>query len=121
LAGLPRDGDDRAIMTERRTRRSRVHIEALAMFLDAQRTKLRSRGLAVMTRDGRMLAGSGPSTERLARTAIAIHEGRDDVACETTDVATWWLRAGGVEVVLASRGGRLSYDLGSGVRRILTS
>ena len=37
------------------------------------------------------------------------------------DVATWWLRAGGFEVVLVSQGGRLSHDLGSGVKRILSS
>ena len=85
------------------------------MFLESQRTTLRARGLAVTTRDGRMLAGAGPSPERLARAAIEIHEARDDAAEKAKGVATWWLRAGGHEVVLASRGGRLSHDLGSGV------
>jgi hypothetical protein len=108
-------------MIERRTRRSPVHVEALAMFLESQRGRLRARGLAVTTRDGKLLAGVGPSPERLASAAIAIHEARDDAAATAKDVATWWLRAGGLEVVLASRGGRLSHDLGSGVKRILSS
>ena len=90
------------------------------MFLESQRTKLQASGLAVTTRDGQLLAGAGPSPERLARAAIQIHEARDDAAEKTKNVATWWLRAGGVEVVLASQGGQLSHDLGSGVRRILS-
>ena len=108
-------------MTERRTRRSQVRVDALAMFLESQRTRLRAVALAVTTRDGKMLAGAGPSPERLARQAIEIHEGRDGGGPKVANIATWWLRAGGVEVVLASRGGRLSHDLGSGVRRILSS
>jgi len=76
------------------------------MFLESQRTKLGARGLAVTTRDGQRLATAG-SPGWLARNA--------------TNVATWQLCAGGVEVVLASLGGRLSHDLGSGVKRILTS
>jgi len=108
-------------MTERRARRSGARFEALALFLESQRTKLGSRGLAVTTRSGRLLAAAGPSPEILARDAIRIHEGRDDGAHKTVDVATWWLRAGDAEVVLASRGGRLSHDLGSGVKRIMTA
>jgi hypothetical protein len=119
LADPAPHGDDRLTMIERRTRRSQDHAEALAMFLESQSRELRSRGLAVTTRDGKLLAGVGPSPERLARAGIEIHEAREDAAT-TKDVATWWLRAGGTEVVLASRGGRLSHDLGTGVKRILT-
>jgi hypothetical protein len=108
-------------MTERRTRRSRVRVDALAMFLESQRTRLGAGALAVTTREGELLAGVGPSPERLARQAIEIHEARDGAGPMVANVATWWLRAGGVEVVLASRGGRMSHELGSGVRRILSS
>ena len=107
-------------MTERRTRRSQVRADALAMFLESQRTRLGARGLAVTTRDGQLLAAAGRSPERLARTASQIHEARTGTR-KTMNVATWWLSAGGIEVVLASHGGRLSHDLGSGVKRILTS
>jgi hypothetical protein len=108
-------------MVERRTRRSQVPVEALTMFLESQRATLDARGLAVITKDGRLLAAAGPSPDQLARTALQVHEAREDVTEKTAHVATWWLRAGGVEVILASRGGRLSHDLGSGVKRILTS
>lgn len=133
LAGPPRgtrvtnlpaatlDGDDQSTMTERRARRSSIRFEALALFLESQRAKLGARALTVTTRTGRLLAAAGPSPETLAHDAIRIHEARDDGTHKTVDVATWWLRAGGFELVLASRGGRLSHDLGSGVRRILTS
>ncbi len=108
-------------MTERRARRSPNRFEALALFLESQRVRLGSRGLAVTTRSGRLLAAAGPSPDTLAREAVRIHEARDGGAHETRDVATWWLRAGDAEMILASRGGRLSHDLGSGVKRILTS
>ena len=91
------------------------------MFLESQRSRLRARGLAVTTRDGNLLAAAGPAPERLAREAIELHEAKDDAGPKSKNVATWWLRAGGVEVIVASEGGRLSHDLGSGVRRILSS
>ncbi len=107
-------------MVERRSRRSQVPAEALGMFLESQRDRLRARGLAVTTREGEILAGSGSSPDRLARAAIALHEARED-APGPRHVATWWLRAGGQEIIVASDGGRLSHDLGTGVRRILSS
>jgi hypothetical protein len=107
LAGPAPDGDDQVTMTERRTRRSQVRADALAMFLESQRTRLGARGLAVTTSDGRLLAMAGPPPEWLGR--------------ESTKVATWQLHAGGTEVILASHGGKLSHDLGSGVKRILGS
>jgi hypothetical protein len=121
LAGRPPNGDDRHAMTERRARRSQNPVEALAIFVESQRAKLCSRGLAVTTRDGRLLAGSGQSPERLARAAIEIHEAPEQAGTTMTAIATWWMRAGRTEVLVASRGGRLSHELGSGVRRILTS
>jgi hypothetical protein len=59
LAGPRLGGDDHATTTERRTRRSQVPGEALAMFLESQRTKLEARGLAVTTGDGQLLAAAG--------------------------------------------------------------
>jgi hypothetical protein len=107
--------------TERRSRRSQVPVEALSLFLESQRRRLKAGGLAVATREGKLLAASGPSPEQLARAAIEVHEAREDAALAGADVATWWLRSGGFEVILASRGGKLSHDLGSGVKRILAS
>lgn len=103
-------------MTERRTRRSKIPVEALAIFLESQRKRLRAGGLAVATREGKLLAAAGPSPEQLASAAMGVHETREDAG---SDVATWSLCSGGFEIILASRGGRLSHDLGSGVRRIL--
>jgi len=81
------------------------------MFLESQRTKLEARGLAVTTGDGQLLAAAGE--------AIQAHEPQGATGRKTTNIATWSLRLGRVEVILASHGGRLSHDLGSGVRRIL--
>ena len=111
-------------MTERRSRRSQDHVEALALFLESQRDKLQAGALAVTTCDGQLLAAAGPSPERLARQAIQLHEARDPVphsAPDAESIATWRLRAGVVDVILASQGGRLSHDLGSGVKRILSA
>ena len=86
-------------MIERRIRRSRVQDEALLLFLESQRETLGSRGLSVTTGDGRVLASVG--------------------AKSGSRVGTWQLRAGGMDLVLASHGGRLSHELGIGVIRIL--
>jgi len=94
-------------MTERRTRRSQLRADALALFLESQRTRLGARGLAVTTCEGRLLATAGPPPEWLGR--------------ESTKVATWQLHVGDTEVILASHGGKLSHELGSGVKRILGS
>jgi hypothetical protein len=105
--------DDRVTMTERRHRRSQVRAEALALFLEAHRRQLRLRGLAVTTRDGRLLAGAGPSPEKLVRSAVSLEA--------PPDVATWSLRAGALDVIVVSHGGRLSHEVGTGVKRILAS
>jgi hypothetical protein len=99
--------------TERRSRRSQVRAEALALFLEAHRRHLRLRGLAVSTRDGRLLAGAGPAPEKLVRLAIGLEA--------PPDVAMWTLRAGALDVIVVSHGGRLSHEIGSGVKRILAS
>jgi hypothetical protein len=104
---------------ERRHLRSDARPEALSLFLESQRKRLDVRALTVATRDGRLIAGTGDAPGRVARAAIAIDEARGGVADAAEPLATWRLRAGGVEVVLASLGGRLSYEVGSGVRRIL--
>jgi hypothetical protein len=110
--------DDRATM-ERRQRRVAAKPDALTLFLESQRRRLDVRALTVATRDGRLIAGAGEAPARVAQAAIAVDEARGGVADAAEPLATWRLRAGGVEVVLASLGGRLSYDVGSGVRRIL--
>jgi len=88
-------------MVERRFRRSHVRDEALLMFLESQRKALGSRGLSVATSDGRVLASVGAMNKPGSR------------------VGTWQLRAGAMDLVLASHGGRLSHELGAGVKRIL--
>jgi hypothetical protein len=88
-------------MVERRIRRSQVRDEALLMFLESQREALGSRGLSVATSDGRVLASVGAKSKP---------EG---------PIGTWQLSAGGMDLVLASHGGRLSHELGIGVKRIL--
>ena len=88
-------------MVERRIRRSDVRDEALLLFLESQREALGSRGLSVATTDGRVLASVGAKSNAGSR------------------VGTWQLSAGGMDLVVASHGGRLSHELGTGVKRIL--
>ena len=99
-------------MTERRIRRSTVQLEALALLLESHRRRLKLRGLVVTTREGRVLAAAGPSPGKLARLAVAPQI--------SSDVATWSLHTEAQDVVIASSGGRLSHDLGTDVRRILS-
>jgi hypothetical protein len=101
LPGAPASGDHRLTMVERRIRRSHVRDEALLLFLDSQREALGSRGLSVATIDGRVLASVGTKTKPGSR------------------VGTWQLSAAGMDLVVTSHGGRLSHDLGTGVKRIL--
>ena len=88
-------------MVERRIRRSHDRDEALLLFLESQRKALGSRGLSVATSDGRVLASVGAKSKPESR------------------VGTWELSAGGMDLVLASHGGSLSHELGTGVKRIL--
>ncbi len=106
-------------MIERRAQRSETVPEALRLLLESHRRKLRARALAVATADGRMLAGVGESPKRVAQAAVAIDGDRAALAGVRQRVATWRLRAGGRDVIVASLGGNLSYDVGAGVKRIL--
>ena len=90
---------------ERRTRRTGDRDLALQLFIASQQRKLDVRALTVSDARGRILAGSGE-----------IDEGRHEEC-----LATWELVAGGEPLVLSSWGGRLSYEVGCGVRRILES
>ena len=101
LPGAPANGDHRLTMVERRIRRSPVRDQALLLFLDSQREALGSRGLRVATIDGRVLASVGMKSKPGSR------------------VGTWQLSAGGMDLVVTSDGGRLSHDIGTGVKRIL--
>jgi hypothetical protein len=64
--------------------------------------------LIVTTRTGRMLGSAGTRDGRT----------RGRKACA---LGTWELRAGDIDVVVTSHGGRLSHELGAGVKRILTT
>jgi len=88
---------------DRRLHRSTDRDIALQLFIAAQQRKLGVRALTVTDSRGKTIAGAGE-----------IDEGRGDQW-----VATWELRAGGDSVVVGSWGGRMSYEVGSGVRRIL--
>ncbi len=107
-------------MFERRSLRSHDPVEALTRLLDAHRDRLGVRTLALSTPEGVIVAGSGESPDQAAalgsrvdRAEADVHEGPGG------PIATWRLSAGDVELLLTSVGGRLSYDVGSGVRRIV--
>ena len=89
---------------ERRVRRSNDRDTALQLFMASQRQKLDARALTVATLDGMTIAGVGE-----------IDESRPE------QIATWEIRAGGESLVLTSWGGRMSYEAGAGVRRIVAS
>jgi hypothetical protein len=89
-------------MEERRQHRSGDRDVALQLFIAAQRRKLDAHALTVSTPDGMTIAGVGE-----------IDESR------TEQVATWEVRVGDEWVVLTSWGGSLSYEVASGVRRIV--
>jgi hypothetical protein len=87
-------------MVERRIRRSHVRDEALLLFLESQRKVLGSRGLSVATSEGRVVASVGAVSEPGSRVGTQ-------------------LQAGSKDLVLASHGGRMSHELGTGVKRII--
>ncbi len=108
-------------MFERRNQRTTDPVEALTLLLDSHRERLGARTLALSTPDGVTLAGSGAAPERAAEIGSALDDEDAGVRMETMqgEVATWRLKAGDVELLLTSIGGRLSYDVGNGVRRIV--
>ena len=101
-------------MTERRHRRSNNKVEAMQLLLAAQRDRLQVRSLVVVDGGGRVLASVGDDPESVA-SAIA----DDDAEALGTTLATWRLRIAGEQVTIGSWGGKLSCEVGDGVRRIL--
>ena len=88
---------------ERRQRRTQDRDIALQLFIASQQRKLDVRALTVTRMDGMTIAGAGEIDEN----------------AKQQWVATWQLRAGGEWLVVSSWGGRMSWDVGSGIRRIL--
>ena len=91
-------------MMERRQKRSSDRAAALQLFIASQREKLAAEALTVMNAEGMTIAGVGE-----------IDESR------TGHIATWELRAKDEWLVLTSWGGSLTWEVGSGVRRIFES
>jgi hypothetical protein len=107
-------------MFERRTHRTTDPVEALTRLLESHRERLGAKALALSTPEGVLLAGSGDGVDHAAEIGARIDRSEADVhEALFGDVATWRLMAGQVELLLTSVGGRLSYDVGSGVRRIV--
>jgi hypothetical protein len=102
-------------MLERRRVRSTDPSEALQLLLEAHRERLEVQTLVLARPDGRLLGGAGRDPGSVA--AVVVDEERGGPG--SSAVATWRLRAGGDELVIASLGGRLSPDIGDDVRRIL--
>lgn len=106
-------------MQERRIVRSERKTEALHLLLESHRKRLAVRTLVVATRDGRLLGWAGDDAGKVALAAVTVDEARGGAAHSEGSIATWRLRVGEGDVVVGAFGGRLSYDVGSGVRRIL--
>jgi hypothetical protein len=105
---------DHQRMIERRHRRSDNQAEAMQLLLAAHRDRMRVRTLVVVNGDGRVLASVGDDPESVA-SAIAA----DVTEILGTTLATWRLRTAGNQVIIGSWGGKLSCEVGDGVRRIL--
>jgi hypothetical protein len=101
-------------MNERRHRRSDNRAEAMQLLLEAHRDRLQVRALVVMDGSDRVLASAGDAPASV----VAAITG-DAAEAPGTELATWQLRAGGDQVTIGSLGGKLSCELGDGVRRIL--
>jgi hypothetical protein len=102
---------------ERRHDRSARPDEAVALFLDAAKKKLSVRALTLGTMDGDLLFGSGEDLKRIADIGAKVDAG----IAKTEDIATWRTQVGSTSVVVTSWGGRLSADLGDGLRRIFAT
>jgi len=105
---------DHRRMIERRHRRSDNQAEAMQLLLEAHRDRLCVRTLVVMSGGGRVLASAGE-----APTSVASAIAADAAEVPGATLATWQLQAGGDQVTIGSWGGKLSCELGDGVRRIL--
>jgi hypothetical protein len=100
-------------MQERRQHRSDDPSTALELLLEAHRVRLNLRALVVATPSGQLLAGAGHDPG-----AVAAMIGEDLRDRTEPTLATWRLRDGDRELVIGSLGGRLSHEVGDGVRRI---
>lgn len=107
-------------MVDRRHRRSADTIEALTLFLEAERKRLGIRALTVSTQRGQLIAGSGIGLRRVAAVGAA-SDSKDAATLLSESVATWRLQVGEQQVVLTSLGRKLTANLGEGVRRILSA
>ena len=86
----------------------------MQLLLAAHRDRLGVRTLVVVNDDGQVLASAGDDPESVASAIVA-----DVAEVPGTTLATWRLRAGGDQVIIGSWGGKLSYEVGDGVQRIL--
>lgn len=98
--------------------RSTDPLEALTRLLESHRARLGAKALALSTPEGVVVAGSGDQIDEAAELGSRVD--REDADVHDDHVATWRLTAGHVELLLTSVGGHLSYDVGSGVRRIVS-
>jgi hypothetical protein len=114
LARVFHSSDDRAVMLdcERRLRRTEEPKRALAMFLFSCRRQSGADVLAVSTRDGRLVAGSGEGALLVAVMAARVAAG--GVGPELLAVS----RCGGY--VIASFGRAVTDEVAAGVKRILS-
>jgi hypothetical protein len=106
---------------ERRIRRSPDPSEALSLFLDSARKRLRVRAITVSTQQGELIAGAGIGLQRVAAIGAKVDCGVDSPALLTRSIATWRIQVGERRLLVTSLGRRMTADLGEGVRRILSS
>lgn len=106
-------------MMDRRSRRSQDPAEALNLFLEASRKRLGVGALTLSLPDGSVVAGAGAHVESVAAMGSWVDRDPDCPPRIAARVATWRLRFDNTDLLLTSHGGRLSADLGEGVRRIL--
>jgi hypothetical protein len=108
------------IMVDRRNRRSPKPLEALTLFLEAERKRLGVRALTVSTAQGQLLAGSGIGLRRVASVGARVDHDGEGSGLLSQSVATWRLSIGDEQLVVTSLGRKMTANLGEGVRRILT-
>jgi hypothetical protein len=103
-------------MLERRSARSSRPEEALSFFLEAARKKLGVTTLTVASDDGELVAGAGDAPDIVAGLGMKIDAG----IAASAALATWRMSIGARAYVISSLGGKLTVDVGEGVRRVLS-
>lgn len=106
-------------MADRRTHRSSQPIEALYLFLDAERRRLGVRALTVSDARGRLIAGAGIGLRRVASVGAVVDRGGQSATPLSRSIATWRLNVGDEQLILTSLGRKMTAGLGEAVRRIL--